>query len=753
MVRSVLWSALVGVSVRVAGLGCAPADDTTVQPPPVASAERSWTVEQGSSDWDVSVRRELDQARASAAGGPWNPSWTTHPRLMFGPEDKATLQARMARTDEPFPTLAGRIRSGCSATPAVYDDPDGLDQAAIYTNGNIARNCAFLAWLNQDATSASKAISILLAWPPDLGKVNQEHFDNTDIHVGEALSSAAQAYDLLLGTSFVSSTDQSSIEANLLGMAESSYHIYVELFSFWYKFQNNNHKGKLASALALVGMTLNQEDVANTYVSYGVTELQYVLQVQVSAEGGYAEGPYYLNYGSETYLPLMIAWHRYAQGQTLSVDQTCETRPRNEPCKPGPVEVPDFYTDPFVHSLYRWWIAISMPDGLAPDFDDSNRGGTFLGILAGMTGDGSFRAAWERNKTSPYYSRDCQDLTVETLTLFPETLPATWPGWTSRFLPGAGTATFRSDWTEQARYLLLLAEQGQMVTGGHEQPDGTSILLSAWGEYLVRDSGYGSWDQRQEVSGPESHSLVLIDGQGPHDSIWQASYGAQTALEACSQQSGFERCDASTAFSEVDVVRSVYFLKGTSFVLVDRLTPQKAGRIHGYTGLLQLNAGGNTGGTFTATATGGTVSRPKASLSITVASTQGQPVLSQDLASHGASYGTLDQHVRLKADVTGSALALVTVLEPVAAGGPLPVARVVTANGGVSAVKLEASAYATLVVVTEPGVTATLPSSSTGLPEVETDGSFVWLRFQGSTLLEARQEGASILTVGGVSAL
>lgn len=704
------------------------------------------------SDGDL-TQASSAEAEYTLASGPWNPTWTTHPRLMFGPEDKSTLQARYTRTDEPFVTLAARIRSGCNATPAVYDDPDGLDQAAIYTNGNIARNCAFLAWLNQDATSASKATSILLAWPPDLGKVNQEHFDNTDIHVGEALSSAAQAYDLLLGTTFVSASDQTLIESNLLGMAESSYHIYVELFSFWYKFQNNNHKGKLASALALVGMTLNTEAVASTYVSYGVTELQYVLGVQASEEGGYAEGPYYLNYGSETYLPLMIAWHRYAKGATLQVEQSCETRPRTEPCTRGPVDVPDFYTDPFVHSLYRWWLAISMPDGLSPDFDDANRGGTFLGILAGMIGDGSFRAAWERNKTTPYYSRDCQDLTVETLTLFPETLAPVWPSWTSRFLPEAGTATFRSDWGEQARYLLLLAEHEQMLTGGHEQPDGTSILLHAYGEYLVRDSAYGSWDQREEVSGPDSHSLVLIDGQGPHDSIWQASYGAHTYLEACSQQSGFEHCDARTAFSEVDVVRSVYFLKGTSFVVVDRLTPQRSGRIHSYTSLLQLNAGGNTGGTFSPSAMGGTLTRPKAYLGITLTSTGGQPVLSQDLAVHGASYGVMDEHIRLKADVSGSALSMLTVLEPVATGGPLPLTRVLTANEGVAAVKLEATATATLVIVTDPGVTATLPTSTSSLPEVVTDGRFVWLRFQSGTLIEAKSEGATVLTVGGISAL
>lgn len=689
-------------------------------------------------------------AENSSVTGAWEPSYTGYPRTLFRAADKDRIAARLARTDQPFATLASRIRSSCNSTPAVYDDADGLDQAAIYTNGNIARNCAFLAYIENNSTAANKARDILITWPSDLGRLSQETFDNTDIHVGEALSSAVQAYDLLKGTTLVSSGDFAVIEENILGMAQSSWNIYVKWFSFYYKYQNNNHKGKMAAALGLVGMTLNNSSKAAEYVNYAVPELDFILTHQSTEEGGFSEGTYYQTYGTETYLPFFMAYHDYAKGKALPYQQTCETQSRVFNCEKGTETISDFYTNPRVKVIYDWWIAVMMPDGMGPDFDDSNRWGFHGAVLGGMFNEPMYRAAWERNTEMPYYTRGCQDLNVESLILFPDTLAPAWPSWTSRFLPDAGTATFRSDWTSTARYLLLLAEHDNQIHGGHEQPDGTSILLHAYGEYLIRDSGYGSWSQRQEVSSAENHSLVLIDGKGPHDSASMASNGADTYLENCYALPGLERCDARTSFSDVTQVRTVYFLENESFVVIDRLTPDNRST-HSYASLWQSNAGGGTDGTFVQTSTGMQVVRPKAQLGLSVASTQGMPVLSHHLMSHAAGYGVLSEHEVLQAEVSGESVTLMAVMDVAPTGAAAPTLTTLSASGGVAAVKSVEGSRSTLSIVTEPGVTAKISTGISGLPEVVTDADFAWIEFQNGVAVEVHQEGATVLTVGGVS--
>lgn len=690
---------------------------------------------------------------SSSTALPTTGIFAERPRLLAGPNDKSMLLARLQRTDQPFSTLASRIRSSCNAGPAVYDDPDGLDQGAIYTNGNIARNCALLAWLEGNVTAANKARDILLAWPADLGNASAELFDNTDIHVGEALSSVAQAYDLLKATTLVDSSAYTTIENNILGMTRASWNIYVKWNSYYYRYQNNNHKGKLSSAFGMVAMAMNTVSDAEEWFNYGITELDFVLRHQSTDDGGFAEGPYYLNYGTETYLPFFWAYHRHAQGQTLTWKQSCDTRPFGSRCKAGPVQIDDFVESPSIYNIYQWWLTIMMPDGLAPDFDDANRGGTFMGVLAGLFQEPNFRAAWERNTIQRYYSQGCQDLAAETLLLFPDTLSPSWPGYTSRFLPEAGTGVFRSDWSNTARYGLLLAERGSQITGGHEHPDGTSLLIHAYGEYLVRDSGYGSWDQRQEVSKPLSHNILLVDWFGPHDNSAQTANGVPTTLERCQTAAGFEHCDARASFSDIEQVRTVYFVGGESFVAVDSVAPNNGRDSHSYVQVWHLNSGGGTGGTLTAQSTGAQVVRPSASLGMAVGSTRGMPVITWDQMSHGASYGVLDEHDVMFAEASGTSLKLATVFEPAASGGAVPSVKTLQANDGALIFLVQDGTKQAVVLIAESGITARATQSMTGLPEVVSNAVFAWVEFQSGVFSKAAYEQGTVLTVGGVSKL
>ncbi len=679
----------------------------------------------------------------------WHPEWTERPRTIFGPDQAAEVLERLHRTDEPFATLAARIRSSCNASPAPYDDDDNLDQGAIYTNANIARNCAFLAYLENNATQAAKARDILLDLPRNLGKPTLELFDNTDIHVAEALSAAAQAYDFLAATNAVDSTSLDQIEDNILSLSASMYRLYVEVAPIWWQWCTNNHSLKSVSALGMVGMTLNDNPVAAKYVSLATTEADYIFDFQTTSDGGYAEGLGYLTYASDNFLPFIIMYHRFARGEAIPYRQICDIRRPGTGCTERPVVVPDFYEDTRVQNVYSWWVTLMMPDGLSPDFDDSNRRPTFNGLLAGITGQPYFRAAWERNTYYPYYSKDCEDLTVETLVFFPDTLPAQWPGFTNRFLDEAGTAVFRSGWEPDARYLLLLAEHGTVREGGHEHPDGTAVLIHAHGEYLVRDSGYGSWDQRQEVNQAENHSLVLIDGEGPHDTLRERGSGADTYLENCREFSDVVACDARTEFSEVEQVRTVFFVDNTFFVIRDRLSPVR-GTTHNYSSIWHLNGGGDTDGDVIAGEDGAILERPGAGMVLGVASTVAPPVVKTYLASHSPmGYGQILQHEALSASVVADDLQLLGVVFPWPNGGTRASVSQVASSDGAAALLVTADdgAWAWLVAVTDPDTTTTLDLAPFGLPNVVTDAALAIVQFEHGEATSLRMEDGDILQI------
>ena len=58
---------------------------------------------------------------------------------------------------------------------------------------------------------------------------------------------------------------------------------------------------------------------------------------------------------------------------------------------------------------------------------------------------------------------------------------------------------------------------GQIASAAHEQPDTGSFTLHAFGERLLLDPGYLTFEQRDLVGKASDHNLILVDGQGPAD--------------------------------------------------------------------------------------------------------------------------------------------------------------------------------------------------------------------------------------------
>ena len=58
---------------------------------------------------------------------------------------------------------------------------------------------------------------------------------------------------------------------------------------------------------------------------------------------------------------------------------------------------------------------------------------------------------------------------------------------------------------------------GQPASAAHEHPDTASYQLHAFGERLLLDPGYLTFETRSEVNKASDHNIVLVNGTGPFD--------------------------------------------------------------------------------------------------------------------------------------------------------------------------------------------------------------------------------------------
>lgn len=89
------------------------------------------------------------------------------------------------------------------------------------------------------------------------------------------------------------------------------------------------------------------------------------------------------------------------------------------------------------------------------------------------------------------------------------------PPYTSRAFPYAGFYVMRSDWSEDARYLVF---DGGKSAGGHNHVDKLSFELYAYGNTLVTDTGCaGPWAsawRSEYFVGTAGHNTMMVDGRG-----------------------------------------------------------------------------------------------------------------------------------------------------------------------------------------------------------------------------------------------
>ncbi len=636
--------------------------------------------------------------------------------MIFGPEAIPGLAALVAAPDPVHATLLQRIEAAAGQAPLEHPE-DGFDPYVTASRGRIAKAAAFLALVTGDEAMTAKAAAILSSMNPNMGMITIDHplFNKTDIHVAEGLASAALAADWLLGVPTLSPEDAAAVEASVMALALSFEHEVTE-GHHWLVVAaaQNNHTIKTFAALGLAGMVFNQRPDAARLVNRGVTQaLYFLLDFQTTEDGGYAEGPYYLNYGAGEFWPMLQALHRVSDGGTVSLRNFFDTRVQGD--APLLVELPDPAGSERLAALTRWPLRMAMPDGRAPNIDDSGISpwcGAAFGAL--LFDDPELLWLWRRPAQG--LASSCGSIVAPELfaLLPPDPGEGQAPVWTDQLLEAGGQAVFRTGWDEDAVWLLLLGEHGPARTHGmaHEQPDATHLLLTAYGEHLLLDSGYVKWEEKDLVCHAENHSIVLVDGEGPPDNYKLAMVGADAWLTDWDVRPEWKTVVSSTSNAGAARSRRVVLFPDGWLLIHDRITAPEE---HQWDWLLHGHGGGTSGG-FEELAAGARWSRPGAWVQAEVVTTGGPPTCASHEDTHSFQYGVAETHAVLDCAWSGAATDILALVRFGPASEALPEDALVSWDAGVGTLSFETSVGPVVVAARGADSPATLVTSCGTVP-------------------------------------
>ncbi len=473
---------------------------------PHETSEPGWSDADGDGVSDAQEASDGTDPNDPSSALSWHPELTARPRLLLDPADLSDLVASLDRSDEPWTTLRARLESRCSDEEQTADE----DLSSATTNGNIAVACAVL-FAAGNLPAGDKAALILDNWPSDV-IVPPELVDKVDLHAGQGLLQAARAWDLLLGVGYPEGRDPLVAEERLHAFAADLWDFYVEDYPVFLAFARNNHSTKLISSWAALGFAANDDERSARYVNLAADQLPRLNDALLAEDGGYAEGPSYLVYGGQSVLPWLAAFDRWLGDGELLAKPNCQLS-LDADCTEELIGVTSPLRDPRVCAGFDRFVEMLMPAGYGPNIDDGNLATAPLGVTAGLCDSAVQSWGWSWQAV-PWASSGSVDLSADALVHWPRAPVAVEP--VAGPLVLEGYAVLRDRWDRNGAYALLEAEAGVLRAGGglHEQPDGLAFLWATRGEYLLLDSGYGSWEQREQVNQPEAHNVILVDGEG-----------------------------------------------------------------------------------------------------------------------------------------------------------------------------------------------------------------------------------------------
>ncbi|MBN1947074.1 MAG: heparinase II/III family protein [Bradymonadales bacterium] len=530
---------------------------------------------------DLVAESDLDEPEVEPFGGPLSLyEGSQRPFLMFDADDLPGIRERIAVEGSVAALLWSRIGTFCDREVRIRPEATVYDPYTEQWNANIARACAFQGLVGEDAERLRRGATVLLAMQTDVHHTSTapDSIDKSTILGGPAVMGYAQAYDLLMAQpelAFATAEEAELARSLLVEHADRLRDFYLVDWRALLVLTRNNHNIKHAAGVGMAALAVPEDEGALDRLSFGVTELMYHLFTsQTTVDGGYAEGPAYLQYSAVSYFPFLYALHRGLDGGSIDLWHSCATT-LDDTCRPQVRSVSDPWLDERFGPLHGWAFHMTMPNGSLIPLDDT-RGGVFAWpfVEAQLPG-GPWMYYWHHGRP-PYSTGASLDLAMDTIALPIDLEEWRDPGETEPLavvLPEAGQAVFRTGFTAEDGYLLLLGEHGKARLGGHEHPDATSFSWYAGGCYAFIDTGYFGYTERLETAVADQHSLVLVDGSGPPTGLLGGlGTGVDAYLEGCEiEDTPLPGCRVRTEYQGAKVHRHLVAVGDRAVLLVDLL--------------------------------------------------------------------------------------------------------------------------------------------------------------------------------------
>ncbi|WP_437298079.1 heparinase II/III domain-containing protein [Sorangium sp. So ce426] len=702
------------------------------------------------------------------APGPSEPRDTgVHPRLLARPEHRDLLRSRVDR--EPYASILATLKRRADRPYAEEPDPASWDHKTNGNNASTAQANALLAWAFEDRAAADKAREFLRRLETDW---DTNTVLDMNIRMAKILMGYTNTWDLLSATPWFPDEESAQAESKITDITGQFFAKYLE-HDFYRDLllrpAQNNHPIRTADALGYVALAFPEHPAAATWWSWSISELDYLWGPDgqyVQPDGGASEGPYYSGFAWGPTAAFFIALDNALEGE-VAFTRDCRTRSDEDPwaghgCvdgEQGALEVP--LRGGLFTKAVDWSLSLRLPWGSRPPVDD----GVFTPfngspLLTSFGGSGEYLWDWEQNR-DPQAMEFGADLIAHHLLYVDDAVAPEAPRFLTRFFPDTGHAVFRSDWGDDARWLLLLAEHGSARKAIHDHVDGTSFSLAAYGEYLLIDAGYYKPDSldNAKTSQSPSHNVILIDGRSAPDKGLFNDFGdADAFLRNTHDGDAVDYAEAHQDYQDTHVERSVAFIDGRYFVVGDRLSTSHpaarahAWRLHGYAGL-------TSGGTFELLPDGGRWERARAGVEARVQSTSpglavGEPPYTPLTAPHVHEFEEdrkAADHAVIDAAVQAEAPGFLAVLLPykvgVDAGPDAPLqAAPIAAEPGVVAWRIESEGGTDVAVLRSKGAPEAL--ALPGGQVLETDAELVVVRIEGERPFALMARGTRVLVDG-----
>ena len=639
-----------------------------------------------------------------------------HPSLLFTAEEIPALRDRLER--QPYASWWEVVEQRARSQPESYAD----ERAKV----RQAKSLAFAYVITAEETWAKEAVALLEAvkFPPRGGDMGERHLE------GEVVALYAAAYDMLHDYLLEDPERLAEIRGILAEEAHRLYRgIKIDLGILTYRLHDTPHLDnwhlRVYGGLGLAAFALSDHEGSNgsapsDWAGRAFELVARTLDFQIDGrDGGYSEGPFYARYAADLYIPYLLALKNRAGI--------------------------DLFSDPTVEKMHAWSVNLRLPNGRRPNIDDSHLNDFYGHYLAAVDADGGVhRWDWENNEDG-LYVREFSEM--DAIAFYDDRVEARSPDrGPTIFMPGAGDAVFRSDWSAAATYMLLRGEHGKTRERGlgHEHPDETSFLIYARGEMLTLDAGYINFTNHNKVNKGRNHSLVQVDGKGPPLlTIGSLAVGGgnDAFIENFYASPFIDYAEVRARYQDVDVVRRVMFPAKSYFIIADELNAKED---HLYEWRLHGNGGGTSGGEYQRSGNLARWTRAGAELLVYQPVREGRS-LTEVNAPHSFSFLEELTHTALRVQQSGRDVEFLTVLYPRRLEEQEPLFATLETGGG-EAVQVEMENRRDLTWMRHAGAATTVFDSPDGT--VQSDARFGFLRFEGAQLQALALQQGSFLTLG-----